>query len=188
MRILILDNYDSFTYNLYHYARLFCANVTVKRNDEISLEDVDEYSHIILSPGPGLPNNAGILMDVLKHYAHRKPILGICLGMQAMALHFGGSLYNQKKVKHGIQEVIDVDLNFTLFKNLPTKVKVGLYHSWAVSEEDLPKDLQVTARSAHGVIMGLQHNSIPICGVQFHPESILTDFGKEMIGNWLNKK
>ncbi len=185
MRILILDNYDSFTYNLYHYLQQFCDDITVLRNDEITPEETDAFTHIVLSPGPGLPAESGVLMQVLARQAERKPILGICLGMQAIALHFGGELFNQADVKHGVTTTISTTPNSTLFNGLPKSFTVGLYHSWAVKKENLPADLYITAKSTENVIMALAHKTLPVCGVQFHPESILTEHGKAMLSNWL---
>lgn len=185
MNILLLDNFDSFTYNLYHYLLEFTANVTVKRNDEITPEEAEAFSHIVLSPGPGLPKNAGVLMDLIKHLANEKSILGVCLGMQALAEYFGGTLYNQQMVKHGVTTQIKTEVHSRLFQNLPTQFEVGLYHSWAIEETTLPSAFQITARSEQNVLMAIEHHTLPICGVQFHPESILTQHGKEIIGNWL---
>ena len=187
MKVLILDNYDSFTYNLFHYLKGFTPDVTVKRNDEISIEEVDQYSRIVISPGPGLPKEAGILMQVLQRYSASKPILGICLGLQAVVEHFGGELYNQKIVKHGLQEEIDI-LKTTsgLFKGFGNSINVGLYHSCAAKEENLPKEFEITAKGKTGVIMGLEHKTLPLSCVQFHPESILTPSGKQIIENWIN--
>lgn len=185
MNILLLDNYDSFTYNLYHYLLDFTADVTVKRNDEISAKEAEAFSHIVLSPGPGLPKNAGVLMDLITHLAKDASILGVCLGMQALAEHFGGTLYNQQTVKHGVTTEIQTEEDSQLFKGLPTNIEVGLYHSWAIDETTLPSAFQITARSKQNVLMAIEHRTLPICGVQFHPESILTQHGKQIIGNWL---
>ncbi len=185
MEILLLDNYDSFTYNLYHYLLDFTDQVEVRRNDEISAKETDRFTHIVLSPGPGLPKSAGVLMDVVQRQAERTSILGVCLGMQAIAEHFGGSIYNQREVKHGVTTHIEMAQNAKLFTGLPNQVQVGLYHSWAVQEETLPSVLNITARSTQNVLMAIEHRSLPICGVQFHPESILTQHGKAMIENWL---
>jgi anthranilate synthase component 2 len=186
MKVLILDNYDSFTYNLFHYFKGYTPEVTVKRNDEITGEALEEYSHIVISPGPGLPQNAGILMDVLDRYSTSKPILGICLGLQAIVEHFGGELYNQKIVKHGLQEEIDVLNNASgLFKGFDNSIHVGLYHSWAAKKENLPQELEITAKGKTGVIMAIEHKTLPISAVQFHPESILTPSGKQIIKNWI---
>ena len=166
--------------------REYCDDVTVKRNDEISVEQSDEFSHIVISPGPGLPKDSGILMELLKRQAKHKPILGICLGMQALAQHFGGSLYNQKKVKHGVTAEMEVLSAENIFKNLPQKITVGLYHSWAVDENTLPTDFTISAKSNEGVLMAIEHKELPVYGVQFHPESILTHHGKDILNNWLS--
>lgn len=188
MKVLIIDNYDSFTFNIYHYCKAFCNDVQVYRNDEISLDDIHHYSHIIISPGPGLPRNAGITIDVLNAYGNSKPILGICLGLQAIVEFFGGKLYNQNIVKHGLQEEIFLNVtNSGLFNKLPQLTQVGLYHSWAADYQLLPECLKVTAVSKLGVVMGIQHIHLPIYGVQFHPESIMTPLGKKMIENWLKE-
>ncbi len=186
MKVLILDNYDSFTYNLFHYFKGYTPNVTVKRNNEITLDEVDLYSHIVISPGPGLPKDAGILMKVLQRYASTKIILGICLGLQAIVEHFGGELFNQKIVKHGLQEEIDIlNSNSYLFKEIDNSIQVGLYHSWAAKKETLPQELEITAEGKTGIIMALQHKSFLISALQFHPESILTPSGKRIIKNWI---
>lgn len=186
MKILLLDNYDSFTYNLYHYLQEMCTDITVARNDEITPEETDAYTHIVLSPGPGLPRESGNLMDIVDRQVTRKPMLGICLGMQTIALHFGGTLYNQYVVKHGVTTSIETNSGSKLFAKLPRKFEVGLYHSWAVDEQGLPAELSITAKSESNVLMALEHKSLPVAGVQFHPESILTEYGKEILSNWLN--
>jgi anthranilate synthase component 2 len=185
--ILIIDNYDSFTYNLVHLVNELGLQCEVWRNDKFALEDVDAFDKIILSPGPGIPSEAGLLLDVIERYAPTKSIFGVCLGQQAIAEVFGGSLYNLSQPMHGIATPIKVtDKNEQLFKNLPESFKVGRYHSWVVSN-DLPETLQVTAiDEADNSIMALSHKEYDVRGVQFHPESILTEYGKEMMGNWLN--
>jgi anthranilate synthase/aminodeoxychorismate synthase-like glutamine amidotransferase len=185
LKLLLIDNYDSFTYNLYHYLAEICTSITVARNDEISVEETDEYSHIVLSPGPGLPRESHHLMEIVNRQVTQKPMLGICLGMQAIALHFGGVLYNQQVVKHGVTTLITADTKSALFKNLPNQFTVGLYHSWAVREADLPTILRISAKSQDGVLMALEHKKLPVAGVQFHPESILTPQGKNILRNWL---
>ena len=186
MNVLILDNYDSFTYNLFHYLKPLAKSITVKRNDEITIEACAEYSHLVFSPGPGLPKKAGILTKCIKKYKKTKPMLGICLGMQAIAESYKGRLYNQQNVKHGICESIDLlKTESGLFKGLPNNCDVGLYHSWAVENKKTPKEFEITAVGKTGVIMGLQHKTLPIYGVQFHPESVLTEHGKKMIENWV---
>ncbi len=185
MKILIIDNYDSFTYNLVHYLEDLNCNVTIKRNDQLHIDEVNDYDKIILSPGPGLPNQAGLLKEIIKKYAHTKPILGICLGQQAIAEVFGGSLLNLNEVKHGVSSVItQCTPNEGLFKNLPIKFKAGRYHSWVVNPT-LPECLIATSFDENGNIMSLKHSFLNIKGVQFHPESILTPFGKQILQNWI---
>lgn len=186
MKILIIDNYDSFTYNLLHYVQQFADEVEVQRNDAIAVEYAEGFSHLIISPGPGLPDAAGISLSLIEKYHQSKPILGVCLGCQAIAEYFGGRLYNQSKVAHGVQrEVLKTDPRSLLLKSLPKKFKVGLYHSWAVDEKSLPPELKVTAKSTSGVVMALEHRFLPIAGVQFHPESIMTENGLQILKNWL---
>jgi len=186
--ILIIDNYDSFTYNLVHLVNELGLQCEVWRNDKFALEDVDAYDKIILSPGPGIPSEAGLLLDVIKKYAPTKSIFGVCLGQQAIAEVFGGSLYNLSQPMHGIATPIKVtDTDEQLFRDLPGSFKVGRYHSWVVSANDLPEVLKVTAIDEEdNSIMALSHREYDVRGVQFHPESILTEYGKEMMGNWLN--
>jgi anthranilate synthase component 2 len=186
--ILIIDNYDSFTYNLVHLVNELGLQCEVWRNDKFALEDVDAYDKIILSPGPGIPSEAGLLLDVIKKYAPTKSIFGVCLGQQAIAEVFGGSLYNLSQPMHGIATPIKVtDTDEQLFRDLPDSFKVGRYHSWVVSANDLPEVLKVTAIDEEdNSIMALSHREYDVRGVQFHPESILTEYGKEMMGNWLN--
>lgn len=184
-QILLIDNYDSFTYNLVHYLEELGAQVTVRRNDKLSLEEVAAFSHIVLSPGPGIPDEAGLLKEIIATYAATKKILGVCLGQQAIAEVFGGRLENLSEVYHGIATPIEIiDPQATLFKDLPTEVVVGRYHSWVVSEA-LPESLKVTARDHEGQIMAIEHKEYPVHAVQFHPESILTPSGKKMLANWL---
>lgn len=184
-QILLIDNYDSFTYNLVHYLEELGAQVTVRRNDKLSIEEVVAFSHIVLSPGPGIPDEAGLLKEIIATYAATKKILGVCLGQQAIAEVFGGRLENLSEVYHGIATPIKIiDPQATLFKDLPTEVVVGRYHSWVVSE-DLPESLKVTARDHKGQIMAIEHKDYPVHAVQFHPESILTPSGKKMLANWL---
>lgn len=186
-RILIIDNYDSFTYNLVHLVNELGLECEVWRNDQFAIEDVDAFDKIILSPGPGIPSEAGLLLDVIAKYAPTKSIFGVCLGQQAIAEVFGGSLYNLNQPMHGIATPIKVtDGDEQLFAGLPESFKVGRYHSWVVSGNDLPDSLQVTAiDEADNSIMALKHKQYDVRGVQFHPESILTDYGKEMMQNWL---
>lgn len=184
MKVLLLDSFDSFTYNLFHYLEAMDCEVKVARNTKITLAEIDAFDKIVLSPGPGLPHDSGILMDLLNEYAAKKPILGVCLGMQAIALHFGGSLFNLPSVKHGISEIANQENESKLFKNISKSFEVGLYHSWAVNP-DLPLELKKTAISENGVLMALEHRSLPIYAVQFHPESILTPEGKKVIQNFI---
>lgn len=186
MKILVIDNYDSFTYNLVHLLNELDHDGEVWRNDKFKLEEVADFDKILLSPGPGIPSEAGLLLDVIRTYAATKSILGVCLGKQAIAEAFGGELYNLAKPVHGTATTIHIkDENEILFKGLPQNFKVGRYHSWAVKTENLPEELIITAEDEKGVMMGLRHQTLDVRGVQFHPESVLTEFGKEMIKNWL---
>lgn len=186
MKILVLDNYDSFTYNLVHYVEQVCDDdVSVFRNDAISIEAVAAFDKILLSPGPGLPREAGILSDVIKTYASSKSILGVCLGQQAIAEAFGGSLSNLERVYHGVSTEIDILKDDVLFQGIPKRIAVGRYHSWVVNEHDLPPSLEVIAKDGNGEIMALRHKSYDVRAVQFHPESILTEHGLKMIENWM---
>jgi len=187
MHILILDNYDSFTYNLVHYVNeLVDAPVDIIRNDKISLDEVDKYTHILLSPGPGIPDEAGILKEVIQKYAATKSIFGVCLGMQAIGEVFGGQLINLDKVFHGLALPANViRKDDVTFQGIPARIQVGRYHSWVIQAEGLPEDLLITAVDDDGLIMGLRHKEYDVRGVQFHPESILTDYGKKMLENWL---
>ncbi len=187
-KILVLDNYDSFTYNLVHYLELLSdenTNITVFRNDEITLDEVAQYDKILLSPGPGLPEEAGILLALIKRYAPSKSILGVCLGHQAIAESFGGSLNNLAEVYHGIATPITIAETDQLFQHIPQNFQGGRYHSWVVDAKSLPDCLQVTAYDNNGEIMALRHKSYDLRGVQFHPESVLTEHGKTLIANWL---
>ena len=186
MRCIIIDNYDSFTYNLVHLLRELGADVIVKHNDDISLEEIDNYDRIVLSPGPGIPSEAGLMPNIIKHYAKTKPILGVCLGHQAIAEIFGGKIEKLPKVFHGIETVIEVDNQSKLFKNLPTQMSVGRYHSWIVSNNSFPKELKVIAKTSDGIIMALRHRVYNVYGIQFHPESVLTPLGKDIVKNWLS--
>jgi anthranilate synthase component II len=186
MKILVLDNYDSFTYNLVQYiAEITGETPSVFRNDQISLDDVDTYDFIVLSPGPGLPSEAGIMPELIKRYGPTKHIFGVCLGMQAIGEAFGGELYNLSKVYHGVATPIQIiDSQELIFKNIPKEILVGRYHSWAVVRKNLPADLIVTAEDTEGAIMALSHKRYNVCGVQFHPESIMTDYGKQILRNF----
>ncbi len=193
-KILILDNYDSFTYNLVQMVEnIIKKKVAVFRNDEISLNQVNEFDKIILSPGPGIPNEAGILLPLIKQYAASKSILGVCLGHQAIGEAFGGRLTNLTRVFHGVATKIELkkDLKKSAFNNdwfrgLDSEIEVGRYHSWVVDRDEFPKELEVTSWDEHRMIMSLKHHIYDIQGVQFHPESLLTPLGKTMIENWLN--
>ena len=186
-KILILDNYDSFTYNLVHYVeQLTNEQVDVYRNDKIVLEKVKEYDKIILSPGPGIPSEANLLMPLVKEYASTKSILGVCLGHQAIGECFGAALVNLEKVFHGIaSEMRILHENALVFKNIPPKFAAGRYHSWIVDKNGLPECFTITAEDENGNIMAMEHKTYDLTGVQFHPESVLTDHGLQMIDNWL---
>jgi anthranilate synthase component 2 len=185
-KVLVIDNYDSFTYNLVHLLHECGEEVEVWRNDKFKLEDVEAFDKILLSPGPGLPKDAGLLMDLIKKYSATKRILGICLGQQAIAEVYGGRLSNLDKPVHGMASKIKViDSNERLFQHLPAEFLAGRYHSWVVSEDDFPLELEVTARDESGFIMAIAHKDLDVRGVQFHPESILSEHGKEIIQNWL---
>jgi anthranilate synthase component 2 len=193
MRILVFDNYDSFTYNLVHLVeKITHSKVEVFRNDKIALEKIADYDKIILSPGPGIPEEAGSLLPLIKEYASSKSILGVCLGHQAIGQAFGGTLINLSTVYHGVATPIEVksetsDNEPRLFAGLPKKIEVGRYHSWIINDENFPEELEVTARDEHGYIMALQHKKYDVQGVQFHPESVLTPDGEKILRNWLEK-
>jgi|ERR1044072_2873727 anthranilate synthase component 2 len=185
--ILVFDNYDSFTYNLVHLVeKIINGKVTVYRNDEIPLEKINDFDKIILSPGPGIPEEAGLLLPLIKQYAPTKSIFGVCLGQQAIGQAFGANLVNLKDVYHGVATPVNiVSREGRLFKDLPDELEVGRYHSWVVEEQSLPAELTITARDEHGYIMGLQHTKYDVSGVQFHPESVLTPHGEKILRNWL---
>lgn len=193
MKILVFDNYDSFTYNLVHLVeKITHEKVDVYRNDQVTLEKVNEYDKIILSPGPGIPEEAGLLLPLIKEYAATKSILGVCLGHQAIGEAFGGKLVNLSTVYHGVATEIEVKNKNSkvispLFKGLPEKIEAGRYHSWIVSDENFPDELEVTARDENNFIMALQHKKFDVQGVQFHPESVLTPDGETILRNWLKK-
>ena len=189
IKILLFDNYDSFTYNLVHAIKsLGYENVDVYRNDKIELSQIDLYDKIILSPGPGLPSEAGIMMEVIKKYAGKKSILGVCLGHQAIAEVFGAKLENIPTVFHGVQTAIKIMKEDYLFAGLPNEILAGRYHSWIVSKSDFPDQLEVTAVDKAGDIMALKHKTLDLHGVQFHPESMLTPDGVQIIQNFLQSK
>lgn len=185
-QIVIIDNYDSFTYNLSHLVKELGADVTVYRNDQFAMEQLEKFDKIILSPGPGIPSEAGLLMEVLKNYAEKKPILGVCLGHQAIGEYFGGTLENLTNVFHGVATEGTQFGNDEIFNGLPERITMGRYHSWVVSKQGLPNCLEITAESDEGQIMGLKHKQYDIHGIQFHPESVLTTEGRTIISNWLN--
>jgi anthranilate synthase component 2 len=191
MKILVFDNYDSFTYNLVHLVeKILHEKVDVYRNDQIPLEKVKKYDKIILSPGPGIPEEAGLLLPLIKEYASSKSILGVCLGHQAIGEAFGAKLVNLTTVYHGVATPVRVGslesgVVSQLFEGLPDTIEAGRYHSWIISDENFPKELEVTARDDNNYIMGLQHKKFDVQGVQFHPESVLTPMGETIIRNWL---
>jgi len=184
-KVLIIDNYDSFTYNLVHYLESLNYEVTVFRNDAFELNELKEFHKILLSPGPGLPSESGLLMDVIKTYAATKSILGICLGMQAIGEVFGGTLINLNKVYHGVATQTTQTNDDSLFNDIPKKFFVGRYHSWAISSQNFPDVLEITSIDECDEIMSIRHKTFDVKGVQFHPESILTPHGKKILENWL---
>ncbi len=187
MKLLVLDNYDSFTYNLVHLVeKVSNISFDVVRNDKISLEEVNAYSKILLSPGPGLPKDAGIMPDLLKQYHKTKSIFGVCLGLQAIGETFGASLINLETVYHGIATPITVINEDKLFNDCPKTFNAGRYHSWVINNKQLPQDLIVTAVDDNNNIMAAKHKTYDVRGVQFHPESILSEYGETIIRNWLS--
>lgn len=187
MKIIIIDNYDSFTFNLVHMVENITGEFPkVFRNDEIEIEDISYYDLIMLSPGPGIPNEAGILKDIIRMYAGKKPIFGVCLGLQAIVEVFGGSIVNMDKVFHGVATEMNVTKsNAIIFKDVPTKFLAARYHSWIAFKDNFPNHLEITAEDELGEIMGIRHKSFPISAVQFHPESILTDVGEKIVRNFI---
>jgi len=186
-KIAVIDNYDSFTYNLVHYLEDLNGQVTVFRNDEFELDELENFDKIVLSPGPGIPDEAGLLKEVIKTYAKSKSILGVCLGQQAIGEVFGGSLSNLEKVYHGVATKVKITVNDeSLFVGLNNEIEVGRYHSWVVNNNDFPDSLEITSVDENGQIMSLRHKTLDIRGVQFHPESVLTPNGKKILENWLN--
>jgi anthranilate synthase component II len=184
-KVLVIDNYDSFTYNLVHYLQDLDCDVTVKRNDKLTLMEVDNYDKILLSPGPGIPDEAGLLKPIIKEYAATKSILGICLGQQAIAEVFGGKIENLDNVYHGVSTEVDLtNKDEVLYKGIPNKLEVGRYHSWVV-KKTLPKELITTSVDINGEIMSLKHKDFDVRAVQYHPESILTPKGKQILKNWV---
>lgn len=185
-KILIIDNYDSFTYNLAHMLLELGAEVTIKRNDQLSLEEPEQYDKILLSPGPGIPEEAGLLLDIIKKYAPSKPILGVCLGHQAIGECFGAKLGNLSEAFHGVDSEVKIIKKDVLFRGLEDTITVGRYHSWVVEKEDFPEVLEITALDEQtGQIMALGHKTYDVRGIQFHPESVLTPQGRTIIKNWL---
>lgn len=185
MKISIIDNYDSFTYNLAHLVKELGAEVKVYRNDQFEMNDLADTEKIILSPGPGIPSEAGKLLDVIRYYAGKKPMLGVCLGHQAIGEVFGAKLENLDDVFHGVATEGSQLGNDYIFKGLPERFLMGRYHSWVVSKEDFPDCLEITAQSDEGQIMALKHKEYDIHGIQFHPESVLTPDGRAIVSNWL---
>lgn len=185
MKTVIIDNYDSFTYNLAHLLKELGAEVTVYRNDKFTLNQLEPFDKIILSPGPGIPSEAGLLLDVIKHYAGLKPMFGVCLGHQAIGEVFGAKLENLSDVYHGVATEGTQFGNDPIFNGLPNRITMGRYHSWVVSKDHFPACLEVTAESDEGQIMGLRHKNYDIHGIQFHPESVLTPEGKQIVKNFL---
>ena len=185
MKVVIIDNYDSFTYNLSHLIKELGAEVAVLRNDQFKLSDLEPYNKIVLSPGPGIPSEAGLLLDVIRTYAGKKPILGVCLGHQAIGEAFGGKLENLSDVFHGVATPCHIVVDDPIFSGVERDITICRYHSWVVAKEGLPECLEITAVSDEGQIMALRHKTLNIRGIQFHPESVLTPDGKKMIQNFL---
>lgn len=186
MNIVIIDNYDSFTYNLAHLVKEQGAEVSVVRNDQFQLGELVNYDKILLSPGPGIPSEAGLLLDVIREFAGRKPIFGVCLGHQAIGEVFGGKLLNLDQVYHGVSTEGTNLCNDYIFEGLPSRIMMGRYHSWVVARDGFPSCLEVTAESDDGQVMALRHRDYDVHGIQFHPESILTPCGKSILSNWLH--
>ncbi len=188
MKILVLDNYDSFTYNLVHYIQKYTdEKVTVSKNDQITIEEAERFDKILLSPGPGLPMESGIMPELIKQLAPTKDILGICLGLQAIAENYGGKLKNLEKVFHGVATKILVKKDDLLFTGIPKNFNAGRYHSWAAETNSFPEELEITAVDEENTIMAIRHKKYNVRAVQFHPESILTEYGEKMMENWINE-
>jgi len=186
MKVLVIDNYDSFTYNLVHYLEDLNCDVTVVRNDKLTLDDVEPFDKIVLSPGPGVPDEAGLLKPIIERFAPTKSILGVCLGQQAIGEVFGGSLINLEDVYHGVATKVNITVDDeSLFNGLEKEIEVGRYHSWVVSP-DLPECLEATSFDENGQVMSLRHKVYDVKGVQYHPESVLTPMGKQILKNWIN--
>jgi anthranilate synthase component 2 len=188
MKIAVIDNYDSFTYNLVHYLENLNVEVTVFRNDAFDLDELEAFDKILLSPGPGIPDEAGLLKAVIKQFGNKKSILGVCLGLQAIGEVYGGKLINLEKVFHGVATKVKQTNTDYLFNDLPEEMMVGRYHSWVVSNDHLPNDLIVTSVDENGQIMSLKHQFLDVRGVQYHPESVLTPHGQKIIENWVTSK
>lgn len=185
-KILVIDNYDSFTYNLVHYIEAITQNsCDVRRNNEVEVQDIDSYSHLVFSPGPGLPEEAGKMIEIIKRYTETKKILGVCLGHQALGVAFGGKLKNLSQVFHGVETKITKTKEDELFKNIPNQFEVGRYHSWVIEKTSLPDCFDITSLDENGEIMSISHKTLTIKGVQFHPESIMTSTGMTMMKNFL---
>lgn len=184
-KILVIDNYDSFTYNLVHYLEDLGCEVVVKRNDQLTLDEVDAFDKIVLSPGPGIPDEAGLLKEIIATYAPTKSIFGVCLGQQAIGEVFGGTIVNLEEVYHGVATKIKITKEDILFEGLHKEIEVGRYHSWVV-DSNLPEVLEATSFDENGQVMSLRHKTYDVCAVQFHPESVLTPDGKKILGNWVN--
>lgn len=187
MKIVIIDNYDSFTYNLSHVVKELGAEVDVVRNDQFAVTDLEVFDKIILSPGPGIPSEAGLLLDVIRTYAGRKPILGVCLGHQAIGEVFGGELVNLGEVFHGVATPCHLTCSDYLFEGLSSDITVGRYHSWVVNAATMPECLEITSLSDEGQVMSLRHKDFDIRGIQYHPESVLTPDGKTILKNWIER-
>lgn len=185
MRTAVIDNYDSFTYNLVHIVKATGTEVSVMRNDQFALDDLAPFDKIILSPGPGIPEEAGLLMDVIRRYKDSKPMLGVCLGHQAIGEVFGAKLINLSEVYHGVATPVDIVANDPIFRGLPRRFDAGRYHSWAISPDSFPNSLEITATSDDGCIMAIRHRQLPIHGIQFHPESVLTPNGRKIVENFI---
>jgi anthranilate synthase component 2 len=187
MKVVIIDNYDSFTYNLSHLIKELGAEVTVLRNDQFELSDLEPYNKIVLSPGPGIPSEAGLLLDVIRTYAGKKPMLGVCLGHQAICEAFGATVTYAKTLMHGKQSETEFDTDCPVFDSIPNSAPVGRYHSLSVDKKTIPDELKITATADDGEVMALCHKTLPVYGLQFHPESILTPYGKAMLQNFLDE-
>jgi anthranilate synthase component II len=189
MKLLIIDNYDSFTYNIVQIVgELYYSDFEIRKNNEISISTINHFDKILISPGPGIPSEAGSILQIIKKYSPTKSILGICLGHQAIAEVFGAHLIRMPSVAHGVaKRVTIIDQNDYIFQGIPSSIEVGLYHSWTVAENKLPISLKITARTDDGMIMAIAHGEFDVKGIQFHPESIMTKFGRKIISNWLRR-